>query len=267
MSVINKTLQGLTYSVAEGIPVPHAFTTRLGGVSSGHLASLNLGTARGDDPANVVQNYSHLGCALGFEPRDVVMATQTHSDIVLAVSEKDRGAGLMGPKLPECDALITNTAGLALFVSTADCTPVLLYDPVTGAVGAAHAGWRGTASAIAEKTALAMASIFGCDPKNLRCAIGPNIGPCHFETDGEVPEAMVAQYGRDALAHIQKRGEKYYLDLKAINALALARAGVVHIEQSADCTACQPGRYWSHRVTRGNRGAQGAIIVCKEAIG
>ena len=185
MSVVTKKLDRMEYLVAENISVPHCFTTRLGGVSEGHLDSLNLSMSQGDDPANVVENYRRIGVALGFAPEAVVMARQTHSDIVLRVGRQHRGAGLLKEPLPECDALITDEPGVALFVSTAECTPILLHDPVTGAVGAAHAGWRGTAAAIGAKTVEAMVAAFGCEAKNIRAAIGPNIGLCHFETDGD----------------------------------------------------------------------------------
>ncbi len=243
--------------------MPHCFTTRLGGVSTGHLESLNLSMSQGDDPRKVAENYGRIGAVLGFVPEDVVMARQTHSDIVLQVGRQHRGAGLLTEPLPECDALITDEPGVALFVSTADCTPILLHDPVTGAVGAAHAGWRGTAAAIGAKTVEAMVRSFGCEPKNIRAAIGPNIGLCHFETDGDVPEAIRAAYGPEAEPYILPRGEKFYLDLKAINALSLRRVGVESIELSEACTVCQCDRFWSHRVTRGKRGAQGAIILCR----
>jgi len=105
---------------------------------------------------------------------------------------------------------------------------------------------------------------FGCDPKNIHAAIGPNIGFCHFETDADVPQAILAAYGEEASAFIEKRGEKFHLDLKEINALALRQVGVENIELSDDCTMCQPHRFWSHRYTRGDRGSQGAVIVCKE---
>ena len=137
-----KTRDSLEYLTAEGICVPHCFTTRLGGVSRGHLESLNIGTSRGDDPENVLENYRRLGSCIGFDVQNVVLSHQTHSDIVRTVSEKDRGAGLFAPHLEECDALITNTPGLALVIFTADCTPILFWDTGTGAVGAAHAGWR-----------------------------------------------------------------------------------------------------------------------------
>ena len=146
-------------------------------------------------------------------------------------------------------------------MSTADCTPILLHDPVTGAVGAVHAGWRGTAGRIGAKAVEAMVHAFGCDPQNIRAAIGPNIGACHFETDGDVPEALCKAYGAEAEPFITQIGEKFYPDLKAINALGLAQAGVVHVERSTECTVCSCQRFWSHRVTGGNRGAQGAIIL------
>ena len=83
-------------------------------------------------------------------------------------------------------------------------------------------------------------------------------------TDADVPEAMLAAYGDEVEAYIEKRGEKFFLDVKAINAMALRRCGVTHIDISQDCTYCQSDRFWSHRVTRGERGSQGAVILCKE---
>ena len=99
----------------------------------------------------------------------------------------------------------------------------------------------------------------------MKAAIGPNIGFCCFETDRDVPEAMLSAFGEEAKAHIRPQGDKYYVNLKALNALALTRAGVTDIAISEDCTVCQCHRFWSHRVTRGVRGSQGAVIVCKEA--
>jgi len=263
MSLQTITLGKLEYLTAEGISVPHCFTTRRGGVSSGHLSSLNLGMHRGDDPRNVEENYRILGDALGFSLPDTVLTRQTHSDIVRVVTKADH-QGLDHHNYPVCDALVTNDPGTALVVFTADCTPILLHDPVTGAVGAIHAGWRGTASGIAVKAAQTMAAHFGADPRNIRAAIGPNIGFCCFETDEDVPNAMHQACGKAADPYIEKRGQKYYVNLKEINALLLRRAGVAHIDISTDCTMCQSHRFWSHRVTHGDRGSQGAVIICKE---
>lgn len=253
----------LQYLTADNIPVPHAFTTRLGGVSKFSLSSLNLGIHRGDDPKNVLKNYEIQCSALGFSPTQLVLSTQVHSDIILRVGLAEQGAGLFAPELPNCDALITNTPGVGLMVFTADCTPVLLWDSKQGAVAAIHAGWKGTAQDIVGKTVLAMAREFGSHPEDLHAAIGPNIGGCCFETDAEVPEALLAVYGQKIAGYIRKTGEKYFPDLKAVNTYALRRLGVQNIDLSTDCTMCNPRRYWSHRVTRGDRGSQGAMILCQ----
>lgn len=256
--------QKLEYYQAESILVPHCFTTRMGGVSSGYLDSLNLGIHRGDAPENVVKNYAILGEALGFDPQKTVLSRQTHSDIVRNVGQEEWGAGLFAPELSQCDALITNKPGTALVVFTADCTPVLLWDPVTGAVGAVHAGWRGTAAGIAGKTVKAMEEEFGAKPENIRAAIGPNIGQCCFETDSDVPEAILSAYGQGAQEYIRAKNNKYYVNLKAVNALDLRRAGVEDISVSDCCTVCESHRFWSHRAVGNERGSQGAIILCKE---
>ena len=147
MSVFTTNFSDLPLLTAENIAVPHGFTTRRGGVSKGYLSSLNLGSHRGDDPENVAQNYSRLAKALGFSLENLVLTWQIHSDIVRPVTKTD-GRGIDHRNYPQCDALITNDPGTALLVFTADCTPILFHDPVTGAVGAAHAGWRGTAADI-----------------------------------------------------------------------------------------------------------------------
>ena len=256
-----KKYNSLEYEASELILVPHGFTTRLGGVSTGTQESLNLAFGRGDSMENVETNLRLLARAIPFDLSRLVMTRQTHSDTVRVVTKADH-RGLCHRDYPECDALVTRDPGTALLVFTADCTPILLWDPETGAVGAAHAGWRGTAADIAGKTLEAMARNFGTKPENVRAAIGPNIGPCHFETDADVPHALLAQFGKDAMPHLRRQGEKYYIDLKAVNALALRRRGVVHVEQSESCTACAPDRFWSHRATHGQRGSQGAVIVC-----
>ena len=252
----------LEYLAAEGISVPHAFTTRLGGVSRDHLFGLNLAMHKGDLDTNVEENYRMLTAALGVEAEKLVLTRQVHGDVIRVVTELDC-RGVDHHAYPECDGLITNTWGVSLVVFTADCTPILLHDPVTGAVGAAHAGWRGTALDIAGKTVQAMVDTFGCRAADIRAAIGPNIGPCCFETDGDVPLALEESFGKAVGEWIRPSGNKFYVNLKAINALALRRAGVASVEISQECTMCRPDRYWSHRYTRGLRGSQGALICCK----
>ena len=263
MAIVTQKQGTLEYLVAESIEAPHGFTTRFGGVSTGYLESMNIGMHRGDSPENVAKNYAVLGNALGFDLQKVVLAHQIHENTVRVVTAADC-QGLDHHEYPECDGLVTNTPGLALVVFTADCTPILLSDPVTGAVGAVHAGWRGTALDICGKAVETMVSAFGCDPGNIRAAIGPNIGFCCFETGVEVPHAMLETFGEAVREWIRPQGDKYYVNLKEINRHALLRAGVDKIEVSTSCTVCESNRFWSHRVTKGQRGSQGAVILCKE---
>ncbi len=261
MSVIIKKFGSLELLTAENITAAHAFTTRLGGVSRDYLESLNLGAHRGDDPKNVAENYRLLGQALGFSIPQLVLTNQVHGDTVRVVTKSDAKNSVSNRDYPECDGLVTNDPGVALMVFSADCTPILFYDPVTGAVGAAHAGWRGTALKIAATVVETMVSAFGCDPKNICAAIGPNIGSCCFETDNDVPDAMLEAFGSEANAFITPKNGKFFVDLKGLNALSLRQAGVENIEISTHCTACRPDLFWSHRVTRGHRGSQGAVII------
>ena len=242
----------------------HGFTTRFGGVSRGYLSSLNLGIHRGDSPENVWKNYEIVGNALGFAPEDVVMTHQTHTDAVRRVGRENRGEGLLRPVPGDFDGLVTDEPGVVLAVFSADCTPILLFDPVRRAVGAVHAGWRGTAAGIVRNAVERMAREFGSAPENICAAIGPCIGPCCFETGPEVREAMFAAHGSAAEACCRPAGEKYYVNLKELNRLWLTRCGVTKIDVSPDCTHCQPERFWSHRHTGFDRGAQAALIGLME---
>lgn len=244
--------------------VPHGFTTRLGGVSEGYLSSLNLGTQRGDTRENVLENYRRLACAMDFSVDDMVFSRQVHGDFVARVGRGNCGEGLRIEAPEGRDGLMTDEPNVVLTVFSADCTPILLYDPVRRAIAAVHAGWRGTALGIAARAVERMREEFSCRAEDLRAAIGPCIGKCCFETDADVPEAMLREIGNDAQRFIEPRGEKYYVDLKGLNALHLRRAGVGCVEISSECTACLPERYWSHRRTRGHRGAQAAVIFLRE---
>lgn len=264
MSIVcvkNGDLEYLTSSLLG--ETAHCFSTRYGGVSEGHLAALNLGIHRGDQPENVLKNYGILGAAAGFAPEHTVFTKQVHSDIIERVGTAERGRGLFREVEKDCDGLVTNEPLTALTVFSADCTPVLLYDPVQKAIGAVHAGWRGTAAKIAAKAVLKMAAEFGSCPEDIRAAIGPCIGQCCFETHNDVPNAMYSAFGEAARVNILPVGEKFRVDLKGLNALALREVGVEQIDVAKDCTACQPQRFWSHRIVGGERGSLAAVIMLK----
>lgn len=240
--------------------VRHGFSTRRGGVSPAPWDTLNLGPGRGDAPENVEENYRRFFAALDMDSAYPVLSRQVHRDDVRLCTAADAGKGLIRDRDYDADALITAEKGLPLVVFSADCGIILLHDPVHGAVGAAHAGWRGAAGGIVYKTVRRMQELFGTDPGDLRAAIGAAIGPCCFETDADVPQALEAALGAEAEPYITRRGPKWHVDLKGVNARWLEKAGVRQIDVSPDCTACHPELYWSHRRMGQARGAQIAMI-------
>ena len=252
------------FETAPNLPVTHGFTTRYGGVSSGIFATLNLGKTRGDDPACVAENYERLAGEMGFSTAKMAYTHQVHGNRVLAVTSAQSQRPFETEPY-EADGLITDEPGLALMIYTADCVPVLLYDAQTGAVGAVHAGWRGSVQDIVGCGVRAMAERYGCRPENIRAAIGPCISVCCFETGPEVPEAMTKCAPSAASAFIRPgaAADKFMVDLKGFNRHLLLRAGLreENIWVSDECTMCSHEKYWSHRYTHGQRGSQAAVII------
>ncbi len=265
--MITRCVDQLEYLASPLLDTPHGFSTRLGGVSEGHLASLNLGCHRGDSDENLRENYRRFCAATGTDDRRVVMTNQVHGVAVRAVTEADMKADLLAPTPFEADGLVTDTPGVTLVIFSADCIPILFFDPVRRVAAACHAGWRGTAGAIARVTVETMVSRYGCRLEDIRAAIGPGIGGCCFETDSDVPQAMLDALGDLARPHITQTGEKYRVELKAINRAILLQAGLLEelIDVSQDCTCCQPEKYWSHRYTHGVRGSQAAAVMLEVA--
>ena len=268
MTIVEKVGKGVPFLACDAFDaaggVAHGFSTREGGVSEGIYASLNLGPNRGDEREHVLENYRRFTAAIGAQAEGLVCAHQVHGDTVRCVTTADRGKGLERPWDFEADGLITDVPGLCLAVLTADCLPILLYDPVRRVVGAVHAGWRGTALGIAAKAVERMVDCYGCDRLDILAAIGPGISKCCFETHEDVPNAMTEAMGASALHCIQVLPTgKFRVDLKALNAKRLESAGLdpEHIAISGDCTACLPEKYWSHRITKGERGSQAAMIA------
>ena len=254
---------GVVYMTAPVLRAKHGFTTRLGGVSGGHLASLNLGESRGDEPENVRENYRRLGAALGVDISRMAFTKQVHGNTVRTVTGAD-ARELFSPFRYEADGLVTREQGLALICYTADCVPVLLCDAENGVIGAVHCGWRGSVADILKNAVEAMRDL-GAEAETICAAIGPAIGYCCFEVGGEVVEAA-REYVGDLSGLVRAHGEredKYFLDLRAANARRLTQLGVraKNIAVSGECTVCSHDKYWSHRYTKGNRGAQGAVIV------
>lgn len=194
------------------------------------------------------ENRLRLAEAVGFRPEQLTVGEQVHSACVTVVSEEDRGKGSMDhfSRLPATDALVTNIPGICLMVLTADCVPVLLYDFKRRVIAAVHAGWRGTAGGIVKATVERMQAVYGCRPSRLLAGIGPSIGPCCFEVGEEVARVFIAQDREEA---VERVGEKYHVDLGAINKEQLREAGVLesHIENAGVCTRCSRPAFFSYR--------------------
>jgi len=263
MSFVENNIDGVVFMTAPNIDTTHAFTTRNGGISKGIYESLNLARHAGDDPGDVKENYTLLCRALKITADDIICSTQVHGTHIRIVSPDDRGR-LLKSDLHQADGLITNSTGVALMVFTADCVPVLLYDPEKNVAGAVHAGWRGTVANITGITIKKMVNEFGCSPAGIKAAIGPCISKCCFETDADVANAVYDSLPEDADRCLSRHGAKYMIDLKEANRIFLTKAGLGDISISDECTSCLTEKYWSHRKTRGHRGSQAAVIAIRE---
>jgi hypothetical protein len=223
-----------------------AFSTRRGGVSEGPYRSLNLGRSTRDRPEAVEENRRRLLAALGLDPLRLANAGQVHGTAVARVS----APGLR----PDCDALVTTTPGLALAVTAADCLPILYA--ARGAVGAAHAGWRGTAEGASEAALAALCAAAGATPGAVTIHLGPCIRGCCYEVGPEVAARFPA-------AALRRHGAALHLDLPTAARMRLIAAGVTPqaIHDTGACTACEPQSYFSHRRDRGLTGRQWGVVA------
>jgi len=252
-----KTIQGITYYSSprlEGISgLVHAFLGRTGGVSSGHLASLNMGRREEDRPENLVENKRRVGAAFGIDEKKILTVSQVHSDRIVIIDNPDITPEEI--KMHEADGIITDVKGIAIGILTADCVPVLLFDRKKKVVAAVHAGWKGTASKISAKAVEMMYERYGSRPQDIAAAIGPAIGPCCYEVGEEVVSAFGHQKGV-AVQH----GKNWHIDLLKANQLQLRDAGVTDIDLSNICTSCRTDLFFSHRKEMGKTGRQLSFI-------
>ena len=180
-----KTVDGvplLSYPMLEetGI-VHHGFSTKLGGVSKGCWATMNISTTRGDDPEDVEENQRRIARAIGVKPEDMTFTNQTHTTNVAVVRAEDKGRRFM-----ETDGMITNVPGICLVTFYADCVPLYFVDPVKRAIGLSHSGWRGKVGKIGKVTVELMQKTYGSDPKDILAAIGPSICQDCYEVSEDV---------------------------------------------------------------------------------
>ncbi len=254
---------------------PHAFSTRTGGVSClDSTKYLNLGFGRGDDDNVVMKNLEIFANAAGFDKETIISLPQVHSVEVLEVDTSLCGMGYTRRDFDSyehkfADGYITNQTGITLGVKTADCVPILLEcrsdEGEIIAVGALHAGWRGTVAGIQKIAVEKLVALYGAKRENICAAIGPCIHSCCFEVGEDVYEAVYAlgeDYAKDFCAPRENIEGKYMCDLVGINTRLLESVGVPkeNINSIDECTYCHPEKYYSHRYSGGNRGTMMSVI-------
>jgi hypothetical protein len=216
-----------------------AFTTRVGGVSEGPYASLNLGRKSGDEVERVDENRRIACDAIGADLEKLALNYQVHSTRVLRAAPAMRGE--------HADGLWTDEPGQPILAMSADCLPIAVARVTDErAVAVLHVGWRGLLEGIVGAGAEALAG------DTLAAMIGPGIGPCCYEVGEEVAAPFRERFGDD----VMRDGR---LDLWTSAERALRAAGVAHVERVDRCTACEPETFFSHRRDRGRTGRQGVI--------
>lgn len=222
------------------------FLGRRGGASTPPYDSLNLSTATGDSPVNRVENRMILSRYIDPALDNLLLITQVHgSEIHVLKNREELCDHIIG------DGVVTELKGVPLGILTADCLPLLLYDPVKGAIGAVHAGWRGTVKGVVPNALRAMVRNFGTNVTDIVAALGPVIGPCCYEVDTPVIEEFKGAFGGAALSFIHEEREgRGLLDIKEANRFILLASGLKeeNIFVTSPCTSCNIDMYFSYRV-------------------
>ncbi|HJV79081.1 MAG TPA: peptidoglycan editing factor PgeF [Paludibacter sp.] len=241
----------ITYNLLDKYnEIAHFYTSRKGGVSVGNYASFNLSPFSGDNPQHLNGNQQILCNKLGIDSEKLIIPFQTHgteireiSDAFFQLTSDEKSQYLNG-----VDAIFTQLQEICIGVTTADCVPLLFFDPNKHVVAAAHAGWRGTCARIAEKTVLALVDRFECNPADIQVVIGPSISAKVYEVGEEVADSFNSA-GFDTSKICEKRGDSIFLDLWKANQQSLEDIGIpaAHIEVSGICTYTEHERFFSAR--------------------
>lgn len=246
--------------------VKHGFSTRLGGVSEGCYASMNLSFTRGDREEDVRENFRRIADAIGVRCEDMVFSQQTHTSNVRVVTEADRGMGITRPLAwQDVDGLVTDVPGICLVTFYADCVPLFFVDPVKKVIGLSHSGWRGTVAKIGKETIRKMQEVYGCDPGDILAAVGPSICQDCYEVSEEVIRQFQEHFSEKDRASLfyKKENGKYQLDLWRANELIFLESGIKteHIAVTNICTHCNSDVLYSHRTMGDQRGNLAAFLA------
>lgn len=247
----------------------HGFSTRLGGVSKAHLASMNLSFSRGDERDNVLENHRRFAAALGYDEKKLVFSDQVHLTNIYKVTEKDCGKGIIRESdIRQTDGLVTNEPGIPIITFYADCVPLFFYDPVKKVIAMAHSGWRGTVKRIGAKMVSYMREEYGSEPSDIVCAVAPSICQNCYEVSEDVAEQFLSvfgnAYGNELL--YKKENGRYQLNLHKACEVTLIEAGILpeHLDITNLCTCCNPDFFFSHRASNGRRGNLAGVMMLKE---
>lgn len=271
----HKALAYYQFDALRRANINHGIFTRLGGVSQGQWASLNMSRSTGDAAEPVRENRKRALDALNLEQAQSLTSWLVHGNHVRVVGHDDLYAE--GANDVHADAMVTQARGLALTLRFADCVPVMFYDPRRGAIGIAHAGWKGIVNGVLIETVRAMQRAFGSRSQDILAGVGPCIGPDKFEVGEDVAaqiqravsECIVIQDKEDL--QTSRRGASTQTPVSSatkprVNLWAAARAqlegvGVSRVEVAGICTASNTHEWFSHRAERGKTGRFGAVIV------
>ncbi len=253
------TYRGLAYYQFEALRaygVSHGIFTRLGGVSQGQWASLNMSCSTGDLAEAVHENRRRALEALSLRPERTCTTWMVHGCQVRVVQPEDWRVPAANEA--RADALVTQARSVVLTLRFADCLPVMFYDPRRGVIGLAHAGWRGLVAGILPETLRAMQRTFGSQPHDVIAGVGPSIGPQQFEVGADVAAQIQQAVGETV---VREAAGRLYADLWRAAHAQLAALGVSHIEIAGICTASNTSEWFSHRAERGQTGRFGAVIA------
>ena len=241
----------ITYKLLDQFTeIAHFCTTRQGGVSVGNYASFNLSPYTGDDLAHVAENQQRLNELIGIQTLRMAVPYQTHgtelreiNESYFQLSNEEKECYLKG-----VDGVFTQLTQVCVAVTTADCVPLLFFDPIKKVIGAVHAGWRGTCASITKKMILTLVEYYGSNPLDIRVAIGPSISSKVYEV-GEEVITQFSDAGFDIKEIVAQRNNRFYLDLWKANSSLLKSLGIKdeHIEISGICTFTEYENYFSAR--------------------
>ena len=260
----------IQFKILNKYGLKHCITLRYGGVSSGIYDSLNFGLKGNDLKENVFENLNRVSKSLNIDPQNVYKATQNHTDNILVLNSENKEEYKfdVGDKIDEnYDAYIVKEKDIATLVTTADCNPIIVFDPVNNIVANIHSGWKGTTKKIYLKTCEKMIKEFGSNPSDLIVCIGPSIRKCCFSSEEQEFKNIFTNIWKNENEYItyEKNSNRFHIDLIYLIKNDLEGIGIKNIVVADICTVCNSDDFFSYRVARKNNqegyGLMATIVI------